>query len=467
MSELSPPEFTNASPKTAGMIHPAVRNLQSKSSSGQSGKTSADWLVQADGQQEPTRPEHYLFDRPMNRFDGILRKIVRKRIAAIISPQFEWIEQSGSAASASVCVHVHDRNFYRRVLLGGSVGAAESYLAQEWSTNNLVELIRMFSRNLTNADPLDGNGPWLSSPLSSLFRWSRRNTKSGSRRNIAAHYDLSNAFFELMLDPTMTYSAGIFPTKSAGMQTASLTKYDRICQKLALSEDDHLLEMGTGWGGFAVYAARNYGCRITTTTISRQQFDYATKRVAQAGLSDRVTILLQDYRDLRGRYDKLVSIEMIEAVGEQYLDRYFRRCSQLLHPAGLMVLQAITMPDYRYDAYRKSLDFIQKYIFPGGFLPAYSAITRSLRTQTDLTMNHAEDFGLHYAETLQHWRDKFWQNIDAIRKLGFDERFVRMWHYYLCYCEAAFLERQIGVSQMVLTKPACQISTIASLLKSS
>jgi cyclopropane-fatty-acyl-phospholipid synthase len=280
-----------------------------------------------------------------------------------------------------------------------------------------------------------------------------RNTRTGSRRNIAAHYDLSNEFYSLFLDETMTYSSGVFPSDSSSLREASLEKYDRICRKLRLVPGDHVLEIGTGWGGFAEYAATHYGCRIASTTISQQQYDYAKNRIRQAGLPDRVQLLCSDYRDLTGQYDKLVSIEMIEAVGHEYFDTFFAKCSSLLKPDGLFALQAITIPDQRYERYRKSVDFIQKYIFPGGCLPSLGAMANSIGKMTDLQWAHLEDFAEHYGRTLSCWRDRFFANIDQVRELGMSEHFVKMWEYYLCYCEGAFREKQIGVSQILLQKP--------------
>ena len=293
-------------------------------------------------------------------------------------------------------------------------------------------------------------------PLRVAVNWLRRSTRTGSRRNISAHYDLSNEFFALMLDPTMTYSSGIFPSATASLEEASIAKYDRICRKLQLRPNDHVLEIGTGWGGFAEHAARQYGCHVTTTTISAEQHAYAARRFRDAGVDQRVTLLQDDYRDLSGTYDKLVSIEMIEAVGEAYLRGYFAKCSELLKPNGMMCLQAITMPDHRYDSYRKSVDFIRRFVFPGGFLPSISAIAACLGQATDFRFFHCEDFGTHYATTLRHWRHNFQRRIDVVKSLGFDERFIRTWNYYLSYCESGFRERQVGVAQILLTKPACR-----------
>jgi len=267
-----------------------------------------------------------------------------------------------------------------------------------------------------------------------------------------------------MLDSTMTYSSGIFLSPETTLEEASTEKYDRICRKLQLAPSDHVVEVGTGWGGFAEHAVKHYGCRVTTTTISDEQHAYAEHRFHEAGIDGRVTLLKQDYRDLRGKYDKLVSIEMIEAVGEKFLPAYFGKCSKLLKPNGMMCLQSIGIPDHRYASYRTSVDYIQRYIFPGGFLPSLGAIGNCLGRTTDFRLFHVEDFGPHYADTLLHWRRNFWREIEAVKGLGFEERFIRTWHYYLCYCEAGFRERQIGVSQLTRTKPACRREPMLSAL---
>ncbi len=352
---------------------------------------------------------------------------------------------------------------YTQIATGGSLGAAEAYVRGDWDTDDLTTALRLFARNVEVQSGMDRwCAKWLG-PLRSLWRWTRRNTRGGSRRNIAAHYDLSNDFFALMLDPTMTYSSGIFERPDATLEQASIAKYDRICRKLRIRPGDHLLEIGTGWGGFALHAAQNYGCRVTTTTISRQQFELARTRIRASGLEDRIDLLLDDYRDLRGQYDKLVSIEMIEAVGQRHFDTYFGQCSKLLKPDGIMLLQSITIADEYYDQYRRSIDFINRYIFPGGFLPSFSAIGQAIRRNTNFRLFHLEDFGSHYARTLACWRQNFWDQVDRVRELGFDERFIRTWHYYLCYCEAGFAERQIGVSQIMLTKPACRMAPVFEL----
>lgn len=351
-------------------------------------------------------------------------------------------------------IRVHRPRLYGDVVRGGSLAAADAYLRGDWDCDDLTTTLRLLARNAPALAGMERWGTRFARPFRALWMWAHRNSRPGSRRNIAAHYDLSNEFFSLMLDPTMTYSSGIFEDADATLEQASLCKYERICRRLRLCPADHIVEIGSGWGGFAIHAAGQYGCRVTTTTISREQFQWARERIREKGLDDRIELLLCDYRDLRGQYDKAVSIEMIEAVGEKMFDTYFRQCTRLLKPSGTMLLQAITIPDERYDQYRRNIDFINRYIFPGGFLPSFSAIGQSLRRSSDFRWIHAEDFAAHYARTLACWRENFWQHAPRIRQLGFDERFMRLWHYYLCYCEAGFTERQIGVSQILFARPA-------------
>lgn len=365
-------------------------------------------------------------------------------------------DRAGPAATVTVA----DPRFWMDMVFGGSIGAGESYMRGHWRCDDLTSAVRILVLNREVLASLDDGAGWATQPLYRIVHWLQRNSRIGSRRNIAAHYDLGNDFFQLFLDPTMNYSCGIFPREDASMEEASLTKMDAICRKLDLSPRDHLLEVGTGWGGLAIHAASRYGCRVTTTTISRRQHELATARVAEAGLKDRVTLLLKDYRDLEGCYDKLVSIEMIEAVGHQYLDTYFAKCSSLLKPDGLMLLQAITIRDQLYAQAVKSVDFIKRYIFPGGFIPSVNAISESLTRATDMRLFHLQDIGPHYATTLRKWRERFFENIAEIRDLGYPESFVRMWEFYLCYCEGAFLERNIGDVQMLLAKPANRRDTL-------
>lgn len=352
-----------------------------------------------------------------------------------------------------VRVRVHDSRFYRAVAFGGCLGAGESYIDGAWSCSDLTKLIQLFARNLRCSNQLGGVFESIISLARKASHRFNRNTKQGSRRNIAAHYDLSNDFYKLFLDDTMTYSSGVFDNEASTMREASIAKYDRLCQKLDLNESDHVLEIGTGWGGFSIHAAKQYGCRVTTTTISAEQHEYAKQRLQQEGLEDRVKLLRKDYRDLTGQFDKVVSIEMIEAVGHEYLPTYFRTCSERLKPNGLFAFQAITIPDQRYESYRRSVDFIQKYVFPGGFLPSVGALSKTIGKHTDMHWIHFEDFAEHYARTLECWRDRMFENVGEIRKLGMSDSFLRLWEFYLCYCEGGFREKQIGVAQILLQKP--------------
>jgi len=348
---------------------------------------------------------------------------------------------------------IRNPDFYRQLAMAGSLGVAESYLRGDWETDNLAALLRILCRNLETLSGTNSGlaraGRW----LARAAHWANRNTRSGSRENIARHYDLSNDFFELFLDPTWMYSSARFDRSEMSLEEASVAKLDSICLKADLQPGEHVLEIGTGWGGFALHAVQNYGIRLTTTTISRQQLLKARERVQTAGISDRVELLEVDYRDLDGRFDKVVSIEMIEAVGEQFLDDYFRQCGRLLKPGGRFVLQGIVMPEQRYEAYKRSVDFIQKYIFPGGFLPSVAAMQDSVGRTSNLRLASIEDLSNDYALTLRHWRQRFFDRLDDVRALGFDDRFIRMWEYYLCYCEAAFLEQAVGVVQVVWDKP--------------
>lgn len=365
-----------------------------------------------------------------------------------------------SRPELSAHVDVRSPKLYRRVALGGALGAAESYLRGEWTTDDLPATLKVFAANLDMINQLDGPVTRAINLPSTLAHRLRRNSRSGSRRNIRDHYDLGNELFALFLDDTMTYSCGVFQKPDATMQEASLAKLDLVCQKLQLTSSHHVLEIGSGWGSFAIHAARTYGCRVTTTTISQAQFDVASARVREAGLDSRVTVLLSDYRDLTGQYDALVSIEMIEAVGAQFLDQYFATCNRLLAPHGQMLLQGIIMPEHRYQPYLGSADFIQRYVFPGSALTSIGAIARAIGKATDLNVTHIEDLSPHYARTLQRWRAQFLGRLDDVRALGgYDTRFIRLWDYYLAYCEAGFSERLTGVVQVLLSKSSCRRDT--------
>ena len=360
---------------------------------------------------------------------------------------------SGSCGDLAVRLRVQSQAFYRRVAAAGALGAAESYLANEWTCDNLTAFFRIMLQNETALKQVQSWTTMFGRMLGRLQHLKNQNSREGSRRNIHEHYDLGNEFFQLFLDNSMMYSSALFSDPVTPLEEASWAKVDRVCRSLKLSADDHVVEIGTGWGGFALHAAKHYGCRVTTTTISDEQYSFASRRISDAGLSDRVTLLKQDYRDLSGKYDKLVSLEMIEAVGREFLPGYFAKCNSLLKNDGAMLIQAITMPEQRYDQYCRSVDFIQKYIFPGGFLPSVSEMQKCVQQQTSLRLVDLFDFGLHYARTLQIWNERFHDRLEDVRCQGFSERFIRMWRYYLCYCEAAFLERATGVVQAIWAMP--------------
>ncbi|MBD3633452.1 MAG: class I SAM-dependent methyltransferase [Methylophaga sp.] len=349
---------------------------------------------------------------------------------------------------------VNDPHFFESVIFAGSVGAAESYMEGHWHSDNLTALIQLLVRNRDLVDGMEKGLARVTGWLLQGVHWFRRNTRTGSRKNIAAHYDLGNALFELFLDRDfMMYSSGLYYSDNESLERAQFNKLGRLCDKLDLQPDDHLLEIGTGWGGCATFAALNYGCRVTTTTISREQYEHAVKRVEELGLEDKVTVLLQDYRDLKGQFDKLISIEMVEAVGHHFIDDYFKHCSQLLKPDGLAIIQAITLEDHRYQQAVKSVDFIKRYIFPGSFIPCVSVLVNSA-AKAELKLTNLEDIGPSYATTLKTWRERFMAQLDEVRRLGYDERFIRMWEFYLCYCEGGFIERSISDVHLLFSKPA-------------
>lgn len=394
------------------------------------------------------------------------RRIVFKQLSMLQSGRLKVVESGlddrefgdGDNQYPVAEIHVSDASAWRDILTGGSIGAAESYVAGDWTTPDLTALLRFFTRNIDRMNAFEDRFSWITKPALRGLHWLNRNSKTGSRKNIEAHYDLGNALFELFLDPTMMYSSAIYPEVTSSLDEAAVFKLDRICQKLDLGPTDSVIEIGTGWGGFAIHAAKHYGCQVTTTTISREQYDLALARIEAEGLTDRITLLFDDYRDLKGQYDKLVSIEMIEAVGPQYLDSYFEQISTLLKPDGLALIQAINMPEQRYDRALKNVDFIQRFIFPGSFIPSFGAIFESVRNGTDLVLSASDDFGFHYARTLRDWRERFLEARTRIQALGYDDAFIRLWTFYFCYCEAGFAERAIGVSQIVFAKPGNQLA---------
>ena len=394
---------------------------------------------------------------PGNPFTNLARKIIRNKVADLPDNNLSIIDvlesERHAVSDKDVSVQVHDLRFYTDIIMAGSNGAASAYRDGYWSSNDLTALFRLMVRNLSTMDNLE-------SGFAAMGNWwlrrrhkARSNTRTHSRKNIQAHYDLGNDLFALFLDETMTYSSGYFLHEESSMKEASVEKLDRICRKLGLQPQHRLLEIGTGWGSFAIHAALNYGCHVTTTTISKQQFKLASQRIKEHGLENLIDIQLCDYRDLTGKFDKLVSIEMIEAVGNEFLPTFFNACSNLLKHDGQACIQAITMPDQRYEQYLKQSDFIQQFIFPGSCVPSLTAMQNAMTRASDLRINEVEDFGLHYARTLREWLNSFKAQIDEVKKLGYSDDFIRLWEYYLCYCEAGFLERYTGVVQMVLNKP--------------
>lgn len=359
----------------------------------------------------------------------------------------------GSPGDLTATVHVADHSSYRRVLTGGTLAAARAYVRGEWSTDDLPAACRIVARNLDAANRLDGGWARSAKPFLSAVQWARRNTRGGSRRNIRAHYDLGNDFFQLFLDETMTYSAAVFDDDAATLADAQRGKIDRLLGKLRLRPSDHLLEIGTGWGALAMRAASHYGCRVTTTTISRQQQAWAQQRIQEAGLSARVSVRLADYRDLRGRWDALVSVEMIEAVGAEFLETFFGQCARCLAPGGRMAVQAITVPDDRYETYLRSVDFIRQDVFPGSCLVSVGAMNRAVTRSSDLRQESMEDLTPHYARTLRLWRARFLARLDDVRRLGYTDDFIRRWDFYLASCEAGFAERATGLVQMTWSRP--------------
>ncbi len=399
--------------------------------------------------------------RKLSGFEQFARRAVRSRMQLIQNGQLVVCENRRHDAYGSLTdemplttlLTINDTRFYPQVAFGGVLGAAEAWMQGYWTCGELTDLVRILLRNRHVLTNLNAGAAVFARPLQGILHRMNRNTPTGSRRNIAAHYDLGNDFYALWLDRTMMYSSAIFERSDMSLEEASVAKLDRICRKLSLQPGDRVLEIGTGWGGFAIHAAKHYGCHVTSTTISERQFDYAQERVRLEGLGDRVRILDLDYRELEGQFDKLVSVEMIEAVGWEYQERFFRKCSDLLKADGQMLLQSITIADQNFDSYRSSVDFIRRYVFPGGCLTSVTSMLQFLTSATDLRVVHLEDIAPHYARTIGLWRERFEASLDSVRALGYPEEFVRMWQYYLCYCEGAFLERAIGNVQMHLVKP--------------
>jgi cyclopropane-fatty-acyl-phospholipid synthase len=391
-------------------------------------------------------------------FSSLARRSVLERLTRIDQGRLRIREGASSqdfgtrGDGPEATITVTDPAFYADVALGGSVGAGESYMLGRWHADDLTTMLRLLLRNRDAIDAMETGTARLAAPLRRAAHWLRRNTRDGSRRNISAHYDLGNDFFSLFLDETMMYSCAFFERPGATLAEASVAKLERVCRKLALRASDHVLEIGTGWGGFALHAAARYGCRVTTTTISPSQHALAVERVRAAGLADRITVLLKDYRDLEGTYDKVVSIEMIEAIGHDHYGAFFAACARLLAREGRMLLQSITIADRRYESARDEVDFIKRYVFPGCCIPAVAPLAQAMARSSDLRIVELEDIGPHYAATLAHWRANFAANDERVAALGYPATFRRMWEFYLCYCEAGFAERALGDVQMVLTR---------------
>ncbi len=373
-------------------------------------------------------------------------------------PDGQSLTLGNGRGGINASIYINDNEFYKRCILFGDIGFGEAYVDGLWDTDNITNVIKWVLLNVENAPGVSGSK--VQAVGLNLLKWwnkfthlNRENTVDGSRKNISEHYDLNNDFFASFLDPTMTYSSAYFYKDGLTLEEAQLAKYERLCSQLHLKPTDHVLEIGSGWGGNAIYMAKKYGCKVTSLTISEEQHKLATERVKDEGLSDRVSIELRDYRTLEGQYDKIVSVEMLEAVGHKYLDVYFKKCHDLLKKNGVLALQVITSPDSRYDSLRKGVDWIQKHIFPGSLLPSVGAINSAINRTGDMTMIDLKDIGMDYATTLKLWYDQFNANLPTVKSLGFDETFIRKWNYYLCYCEAAFAMRNINTMQLVYSRP--------------
>ncbi len=395
--------------------------------------------------------------------DGMAQRLVLSKLESIQhgtlvikdAEQRHVFGQHNGDQTLSAEITVNDARFYGDIAFGGSIGAAEAWMQGYWDCEDPVTLVRIMVRNRDLLDGMEGGLARLTRPLQKLFHWANRNTRTGAQRNISAHYDLGNDFFKLWLDESMMYSCAIFEPEDATLAAAQQTRLARLCERLDLQPDDHLVEIGTGWGSLAIYAATHYGCQVTTTTISREQYELAQQRIEAAGMQDRVTLLLKDYRDMSGQFDKLISLEMIEAIGYEQYETYFTKCAELLRPGGRMLIQAITIEDERFESYRKNVDFIQRYIFPGSCIPSEKVMRDTIERTSDMAVKSIEDIGLHYATTLNHWRRNFFANIDAVRALGYPNEFIRMWEFYLCYCEGGFLERSISDVLLVAERQSC------------
>ena len=406
-------------------------------------------------------PQHLATGPKPGILDGVARRLVLNQLGRLESGCVQLVEdgleitfgQPQAEAELVARIEVIDSSFYADLAFAGSIGAGEAYMRGAWQCEDLVSLVRIMLRNREVLDNMEKGSAWLITSLQRLAHWINRNTREGARRNISAHYDLGNDFFALWLDESMMYSSAMFKTPDQSLADAQVNRIDVICRKLDLGPGDHVVEIGTGWGGYAIHAARHSGFCVTTTTISKRQYEMAWERVKQAGLQDRVELLLEDYRDLEGQYDKLVSIEMIEAIGSDQYDTYFSQCNRLLKPGGRMLIQAITIADEQYEYAQRNVDFIQRYIFPGSCLPSLAVMNATIAKVSDMVVTNIEDIGQDYALTLNHWRQNFFAHIEDIIQLGYPDEFIWMWEFYLCYCEGGFLEKAISDVQLVAAKP--------------
>lgn len=400
--------------------------------------------------------ERFAKQRVLNR----LNQIQYGKLDLVFQDKRYQSGQKTEQCPLSATIFVHHPQFFVDIAFGGNPGSGESYMRHHWTTDNLTGLVQLMVRNEHVLSNMASRLAGLQKTIMHLAHKLNVNSHRGSKKNIAAHYDIGNDLFRLFLDPTMMYSSGLFLDENMTMEQASNCKLALICQRLQLSDSDHVLEIGTGWGGFAVFAAKNIGCHVTTTTISEEQYRYVEQLIKQHHLEDKITLLKQDYRKLEGQYDKLVSIEMIEAVGYRYMNTYIKQCSALLKPTGSLLIQSITIKDQVHKRYIKTADFIKRYIFPGGCLPCVSSITHAVQSHSDLTLFHLESFGESYARTLKEWRKAFLNKQDQVRQLGYNDAFIRLWEYYLCYCEGGFRERSIDVKHLIYTKPLSRLKSI-------
>lgn len=393
--------------------------------------------------------------RCRNLVHSVLSKLTYGKLEVVESTQhhiFPSQPQTDNPDLIEGKIQIHDLSVYRDFVKGGSIGVAEAYIAGKWSSPNLTNVIRIFAKAQQQTDQLDSKKSLYNTIKNKLFHKHNRNTQLGSKRNILAHYDLGNELYTRFLDPKMMYSSAIYPSPTTSLEYAQLYKLQTICERLSLKSTDHLLEIGTGWGGLAIYAAQRYGCKVTTTTISDAQYEYAQEKVNGLDLQDKITLLKKDYRELTGSFDKVVSIEMIEAVGYEFLPSFFKQCNARLKPGGKLLIQSITIADQRFQHYKNNVDFIQKYIFPGGFLPSVNVLSEHITHNTDLVIENLQDIGLDYAKTLADWRQAFLANWNELTQFGYDQEFKRLWLYYFAYCEGAFLERSISTVHLVARK---------------